>query len=272
MNDFNPTSYLYDVYDLNDETQKLQYTSYVPMFLDSISDNSNFVPGTDRRIVRGTLRITVKGWLTPVSNNKPYVHDTKVKLTTSEVIDNEGQMINLNASNASDTAPSDVNSFLGRTGPIQAETGDYNAGQITLTNTTLGSTVEAALYALANENNVLTTVILGEPMPANTCYKLISGKAFIVRSTDMTVPIIDGITLEAGSLSSTVTSGRQIGGNYAVVNTYTNSGPLYLSQNGQLTPTPPSFDTGDNFLMVVARSQAESNQIVFNPGMIVRLN
>lgn len=72
--DFNPYSYLVDVYDVPDETEKLQYTAYVPMFLDSITDNSNFIPGTDRRIVRGTVRITVKGWLTPPIYEKPYVH------------------------------------------------------------------------------------------------------------------------------------------------------------------------------------------------------
>jgi len=74
MHDFNPISYLYDVYDIADETQKLQYVPYVPMFLESTSDSSNFVPGSERRIVRGTVRINVKGWMTPPIHNKPYVH------------------------------------------------------------------------------------------------------------------------------------------------------------------------------------------------------
>lgn len=75
LSDFNPYSYLYDVYDMDDPTQKLQYVPYVPMFLESSGDSSNFIPGSDRRIVRGTLRINVKGWLTPVINNMPYIHN-----------------------------------------------------------------------------------------------------------------------------------------------------------------------------------------------------
>lgn len=80
LQDFNPYSYLYDVYDIDDPTQKLQYVPYVPMFLESNSDTSNFIPGSDRRVVRGTLRINVKGWLTPVIHNKPYVHNTKMEI------------------------------------------------------------------------------------------------------------------------------------------------------------------------------------------------
>lgn len=73
--DFNPYSYLTDVYDIEDDTQKLVYTPYVPMFLDSVTDNSNFVIGSDRRITRGTIRITVKGWMTPALHTTPYVHN-----------------------------------------------------------------------------------------------------------------------------------------------------------------------------------------------------
>lgn len=63
--DFNPYSYLYDLYDFEDETQKSFYMPYACMRLTSSTDNSNFIPGSDRRVVRGTIRVMVEGWLTP---------------------------------------------------------------------------------------------------------------------------------------------------------------------------------------------------------------
>jgi len=83
--DFNPYSYLYDIYDINDETQKSFYTPYARMTLTSSSDNSNFVPGSERRMVRGTLRMTVEGWLTPP------VHDTPLVKPVIEEISTPGQ-------------------------------------------------------------------------------------------------------------------------------------------------------------------------------------
>ena len=276
QNDFNPISYLYDVYDMTDNTQRLQYTPYVPMFLDSVTDNSNFVPGTDRRVVRGTLRITVKGWLTPVLNNKPYVHETTIGINAEEVVAHNKTIVNGSGtnimSNVSDTIEADVDSFIGRTGSVTSETGDYTAEQIVLTDTTLGGTVESALYALANDSNIITTIVLAEVMSANTCYKLAGGRAYIVRSTDMTLPSVDGITLESGGVGATVKAGKQIGGTYISATTFATSGPLYLGKQGQLTSFVPTFDLGDNYLMFVARSLGSTNQFVFTPGMIVRLN
>lgn len=71
--DFNPYSYLTDLYDFTDETQKSFYTPYAKMTLTSSNDNSNFIPGTERRVVRGTIRVQVEGWLTPPLRNTPLV-------------------------------------------------------------------------------------------------------------------------------------------------------------------------------------------------------
>jgi len=73
QSDFNPYSYLTDLYDYIDETQRSFYMPYAKMNLISSTDNSNFIPGTDRRIVRGTVRVEVEGWLTPTINNTPLV-------------------------------------------------------------------------------------------------------------------------------------------------------------------------------------------------------
>jgi hypothetical protein len=71
--DFNPYSYLYDIYDFADETQKTFYTPYAMMTLESTTDNSNFIPGSDRRVIRGTIRIKVQGWLTPPIIDTPLI-------------------------------------------------------------------------------------------------------------------------------------------------------------------------------------------------------
>jgi hypothetical protein len=74
--DFNPYSYLTDLYDFEDETQRSFYMPYACMRLISSTDNSNFVPGTDRRVVRGTIRVEVEGWLTPPVHITPLVKPT----------------------------------------------------------------------------------------------------------------------------------------------------------------------------------------------------
>lgn len=72
--DFNPYSYLTDLYDFEDETQRSFYAPYAKMNLVSSADNSNFIPGSERRVVRGTIRVQVEGWLTP-----PVHEETLVK-------------------------------------------------------------------------------------------------------------------------------------------------------------------------------------------------
>ena len=71
--DFNPYSYLTDLYDFEDETQRSFYMPYACMRLTSSTDNSNFIPGSERRVVRGTIRIEVEGWLTPTINETPLI-------------------------------------------------------------------------------------------------------------------------------------------------------------------------------------------------------
>ncbi len=82
--DFNPYSYLTDLFNFVDETQKTRYIPYAKMDLISFADSSNYVPGTNRRIVRGTLKINVEGWLTQPPTNKPYVLRVTSTSTTAD--------------------------------------------------------------------------------------------------------------------------------------------------------------------------------------------
>ncbi len=43
------------------------------MNLNSFTDTSNFIPGTDRRVVRGTFQISVEGFLSQPPKQVPYV-------------------------------------------------------------------------------------------------------------------------------------------------------------------------------------------------------
>ena len=275
-NDFNPYTYLYDVYDIKDENQRLQYTSYVPMFLDSASDNSNFVPGTERRVVRGTLRITVKGWMTPPVKQEPYVHNTTVSINAETRKATGGIMAPATPGKiiqaVSDTIAPEVDSFLGRTGNIEPAIGDYNADQIVLTDSTLGNTVEDALHALASESGIENFIVLSQTLPAFTCFQIINGQAVPVVSTALSTPSIDGITLEAGSANQKVAYGKQIGGSYTAAGNFAASSLLYLGQNGQMTSVVPAFDQGDNYLLIVGKGFGGTSEFTFGPGIPIRLS
>ena len=73
--DFNPYSYLTDLYSYadEDETQKSFYIPYAKMTLQGFADSSNFVPGSDRRLVRGTFNIDVEGFLSQPPKQENYV-------------------------------------------------------------------------------------------------------------------------------------------------------------------------------------------------------
>lgn len=81
--DFNPYSYLTDLYNYDDPTQKSNYQPYCKMNLDSYSDQSNFVPGSDRRVVRGTLKITIEGFLSQPPKEVPYVFNSPILVSLS---------------------------------------------------------------------------------------------------------------------------------------------------------------------------------------------
>lgn len=80
--DFNPYSYLTDLYTYVDETQKSFYIPYAKMTLQGFTDASNFVPGTDRRLVRGTFNIDVEGYLSQPPKQENYVYNTTTNMNT----------------------------------------------------------------------------------------------------------------------------------------------------------------------------------------------
>lgn len=279
QSDFNPYSYLTDLHDYEDETLKTDHIPYVKMVLESWTDNSNYVPGTDRRIVRGTLNITVNGWLSVVPKEIPYYNKLVANLGTTSfttiapVNTPPGTSITLPVSGSGQTALPSVSSVFNRQGDVVAQPGDYNAGQVDfqpISDLAGANTVQQALQQLAQE---IKTVQLAEDMDANTCFRLIHNKAYKIVSNGGIPPYADGVTLQAGVANQFIAVGRDSGLTYSSVGlTFANSGMVYLGQDGKLTETVPEKANGDNYLLMIGRTIENTNQFVFNSGIPVKLS
>ena len=166
-----------------------------------------------------------------------------------------------------------VSSVFGRFGDVVAVSGDYNASKIPLSPITElpgDSTVQQALEGLAAAM-LVTSVVLGEPLTAYTCYRIKNNKAYKVTSIDSDSPSIDGITLETGILDSLVRVGNVQGTEYTALTDYITSAFLYLSQSGQLTLTIPSSIAGDIFALIVGRTVEGTKKFILDPKMSIRL-
>jgi hypothetical protein len=282
--DFNPYSYLTDLYSYEDETQKSFYMPYAKMNLTGFTDNSNFVPGTDRRVVRATLQITVEGFLTQPPKKQSYVFDTSYTLF-GELGKAVGAPIIASSWNTSNTAgaiaaqgvPNLVNSVFGRTGDIVSTSGDYTAQEITIVGglgslAGPGDSVETALENLSQKVNTdVFNITLSEPMPAGTLFRIINQKAYKVKSIDSITPSVDGITLSAGTTNSVVEAGRKLNTTYDIGIPQTTDGWLYLSSTGTLTTTIPTVVAGDVYLLVVGKALSGTNSFIFDPKTPVKL-
>ena len=290
--DFNPYSYLTDIYSYHDETQKSFYIPYARMTLQSFTDNSNFVPGTDRRVVRGTLQITVEGFLTQPPKNVPYVFDTTFELNVlAGTLPPVFQPNTWASSNTIITAESSevtgalamltnstVSSVFGRTGEVIADTGDYNSDQITIDEgiagvVAPGATLDTALTNLANlVTNNSFTIMLAQNMTAGTLFKIVNNQAYAVTSLDSILPSIDGIILVSGLAGNVTTAGREV--NIAYVTTtipWLSDTTLYLSQTGGLTATVPSALAGDKYSVIVGKSLSGTTSFIFKPSSVMKL-
>lgn len=277
--DFNPYSYLTDLYNYTDETQKSFYMPYAKMTLNGFTDNSNFVPGTDRRVVRATLQISVEGFLSQPPKLQSYIFNTSYSIEGSTGSTGGPIMANVwsnSISYAGDNVGS-VNSVFGRAGNVASEAGDYNADEITLDAGIAniagpGDSVQEALQALSEKvDNDTFSIALAEAMPSGTLFRIINGKAYKVKSIDAIMPSVDGITLQAGVLNSVVEAGRKVNTAYTTSTNWTTDALLYLSPTGELTQTVPDFDSGDKYSLIVGRSIANTTSFTFDPKTPLKL-
>lgn len=284
--DFNPYSYLTDIYAYKDETQKSFYIPYARMTLNSFTDSSNFVPGTDRRVVRGVFQIVVEGFLTQPPKNKPYVFNT---IFTTELSNSLPQPLivggSLTSSNTIITAQSSeitgalsmlgtstVASVFGRTGAVTANVGDYSSEDITMDQglsgiSSPGDSLDTTLTNLAEAITTNSfTIRLAQAMTSGNLFTIINNQAYPVTSLNTILPSVVGITLEAGAINTVVTAGRELNMQYVVTSTpYVTDAYVYLSQTGGITTTVPSALAGDKYSIIVGRVLAGTTSLIFNP-------
>jgi hypothetical protein len=286
--DFNPYSYLTDIYSFEDETQKTFYIPYARMTLSSFNDQSNFVPGTDRRVVRGTLNITVEGFLTQPPKNVPYVFNTTFSLavnkaslpaiqtikslTSSNTLVTESESEITGALSLLGTSlTSGVSSVFGRTGAVTSVTGDYTTDQITTDSiagvAAPGDTLDVALTNLAEIATTNSfTIKLAQTMPSGSVFTIINNQAYQVTSLSSILPSIVGVTLEEGVAGANVTAGRNLNISYTVTTIpWITDAYVYLSQTGGITTTVPSPEAGDKYSIIIGRVLAGTTSLIFNP-------
>lgn len=272
--DFNPYSYLTDLYAYEDNTQKSFYIPYAKMTLKSFSDNSNFIPGTDRRVVRGTFSIDVEGYLSQPPKQESYVFTTTIT-TDGELINNFTGLVKAPSWNESTSAASsqesqNVNSVFGRIGEILSETGDYTASEITANAipglSSSGDSIQEVLEGVSNKIAKDTfSISLSQPMSSGSLFRIINNKAYPVRSVDSIVPFVDGILLASGITNDVVLAGRKTNTTYETQITWTADELLYLSQTGTLTSIIPSAANGDKYGLIVGRSLMGTTSFILDP-------
>lgn len=293
--DFNPYSYLTDIYSFEDETQKTFYIPYSRMTLGSFNDQSNFVPGTDRRVVRGTLNITVEGFLTQPPKNVPYVFNTTFSTTvnrnslpaiqtinplaSSNILVTESESEITGALSLLGTSlTSGVSSVFGRTGAVVSASGDYTTEQITMDEGLAGvsSPGDSLDTALTNLTEIATTnsftIKLAQTMSAGSIFTIINNQAYQVTSLNSILPSIVGITLEDGVAGNNVSAGRNLNISYTVTTTpWSTDAYAYLSQTGGITTTVPSSTAGDKYSIIIGRVLAGTTSLIFNPSSPMKL-
>lgn len=279
--DFNPYSYLYDLYSYTDETQKSFYMPYAKMTLNGFTDNSNFVPGTDRRVVRATLQIVVEGFLTQPPKRQSYVLNTAVTMQ-GELGTAVGapRITNAWTTSASVTTnmsnPGLVTSVFGRLGDVSGQQGDYSANEINVdsipSTAGVGDSVQVALENLTTKiNNDTFAIALSEQMDSGTLIRIINNKAYRVRSIDSITPCVDGILLTSGNVNEVVDAGRKLNTTYTTATNWTSDSFVYLSQSGTLTTVVPNFESGDKYSLIVGRAVAGTTSFIFDPHTPLKL-
>ena len=114
------------------------------------------------------------------------------------------------------------------------------------------------------------TVTLGDTFATNQAFKLVSGLAQPIYSTDSDPPYVDGLTLESGIASAVVVAAMLNGNRYMTPLALPAGTPLYLGQDGKPTATQPSLIAGDVWYVSTMR-QDDSTHFMFAPTEPIKL-
>ena len=112
-------------------------------------------------------------------------------------------------------------------------------------------------------------LVLGEAMPVLTCFKINSdGSAYRVTAIDGSLPLIDGITLEAGGINSIVKVGRIRNLDYDTPLSFDTSQIYYLGNDGVVKT---SREVDALYSCIVGRSTGNSKTFIFDPQFPIKL-
>jgi hypothetical protein len=113
------------------------------------------------------------------------------------------------------------------------------------------------------------TIFLSQAMSRLTCFRIDStGKAFTVTSNDVILPIVDGITLEAGGIDQQVNIARIANDIYETNNYFATSNIYWLTATGNISSTRP---TNTLYQVMVGRSVPNSTKFIFDPQLPIKL-
>jgi hypothetical protein len=124
----------------------------------------------------------------------------------------------------------------------------------------------ASLQEVDLANNFIT---LAEPMATFTAFKIGDlGKAYIVTADDLTIPIIDGITLESGGIDSIVQYACVRNNIYHTIFDFTEAKFYWLTSTGVISTVRP---TNTRYQVLVGRCLPNSSNFIFDPQLPIKL-
>jgi len=126
------------------------------------------------------------------------------------------------------------------------------------------------LGTVAKPLTLAAQVTLGGIFATNQAFRLQAGIAYPVTSVDITIPYVDGITLESGAVSDVVPAAMAHGVRYRTPLVLPPGNQLYLGQDGRPTATQPSLGAGDVWQVATMR-QDDSYNFVLSPSKPILL-
>jgi hypothetical protein len=143
-------------------------------------------------------------------------------------------------------------------------------GIVALSVAPLSATVPVAVGTNDPRMSNISSVTLGDTFATNQAFYLVSGVALPVTSVDITIPLVDGITLESGAPGVSVPAAMVHGERYETPLALPPGSPLFLGQTGSPASLEPSSALGDIWSVGLLH-QDDSTHFVFCPTTPIKL-
>lgn len=147
--------------------------------------------------------------------------------------------------------------------------GTYNDSPSSLTPFTVDAKGRITAIGESIDIGSSESVTLSQAMAALTCFRIGSnGKAFTVTTNDSIIPMVDGLTLEAGGIGDTVSVARIKNKPYEIHLTQNSYVLYWLTSTGIISSVRPPNDV---YQVLVGRSIPNSNTLIFDPQLPLKL-